>query len=97
MRAVRRQFGAKRYEIRFDSIVDHETFSYLRVNIDIPRDQETRAEVWLNGKLVGQVLAMPDGYESWRIMENGFYTAAPKVGPHKDLGKAIAAVITDFV
>lgn len=90
------------HEIRYDSIINHDAYKYLRVSLEVPRGQDTEALVLLNGKEIGKVMVERDGkrtvcYYPFRKDQdaNIFYEFG--IAPCREMGKAIGAIISDYV
>ncbi len=101
---------AKRYEKRtmgnytnqYDTILDHDTYQYLRVSFEVPRDEPNHAILVLNGKEIGDIYTVMD--EKGKVIgfraERRPGTATPKITfdePFKEIGHAAAAIISNFV
>jgi hypothetical protein len=90
------------HEIKYDSIINHDTYTYLRVALEVPRGQTQHALVLLNGKEIGKVVVWHNekktlGYTPYRKDRNtgDFLTLGET--PVRELGKAVAAIISDYV
>jgi hypothetical protein len=93
------RFG--KYELQYDTILDHDVYEHLRVTFEVPRGQVTEAIVLLNGKDIGRVRVVREnkkivGYmaircepDQWIEMNGG--------RPYKHIGRAAAAIISDFI
>lgn len=90
------------YQIQYDTVLDHDTYNYLRVSFEVPRDEPDRAIVILNGKEIGDIYTVKN--EAGKVI--GFTakrrpgTATPEIvadEPFKELGHAAAAIISNYV
>lgn len=92
------------YEIKYDTIIDHDTYSYLRVSLEVDREQTQRAHVLLNGRIIGmvEVVVVPGqkkvGYKANRSLNAGrsFVDHLSHV-TFSEMGRAVASIISDFV
>jgi hypothetical protein len=99
------RFG--KYEIQYDTILDHDIFEYLRVTFEVPRDNQNIATVFLNGESIGSVEVYREngkvkGYLGWRFTRGDsdlVQTAIPVNNgrPEKKLGKIAAMIVTNAV
>jgi hypothetical protein len=89
------------HEIKYDSIINHDTYTYLRVSLEVPRGQTEQALVLLNGKEVGKVIAWRKekktlGYMPYRKdKETGQFTTLGTESV-RELGRAVASIISDY-
>ncbi len=87
------------HEILFDTVINHDVYAYLRVNLEVPRGQDTEAIINLNNRTIGKVTAIRSeggtttGYVPQLFNGSGF-EAGPQE-PIRELGKAIARVVTN--
>lgn len=85
-------------EVKYDTVLNHDTYSFLRVSIEVPRDQDTEALVNLNGKEIGKLIldrvGKKVGYRAFRKSDSGMIELA---GSFKEMGRAVASIISDFV
>jgi hypothetical protein len=92
------RFG--KYELQYDTIIDHDAYEHLRITFEVPRGQDTNAMVLLNGREVGVVSVVREGkkiigYQAFRLGQYGNpYQIHP---PFKHIGRAAAAIITDLI
>jgi len=89
------------HEIQYDTIINHDTYTFFRISLEVPRGQDTEALVFLNGKEIGKVQVFRDGkktlgYSGFRKY-NHEYIPARENNMFKQMGKAIASIISDFV
>lgn len=89
------------FEICYDTVIDHDAYQFLRISLEVPRDNKEVATVVLNGKDVGRiqvVRANPTnrksrvlGFDAFRLSDGGevYRGRSPK------LGMAVSWVITD--
>lgn len=98
------RFG--KYELQYDTILDHDAYEYLRVTFEVPRGQTDEAYVLLNGYEVGKVKTVSDGkkiigYLALRVVRRTEactqFDPINNGEPYKHIGKAAAAIISDFV
>lgn len=95
----KRTFG--NYQTQYDTILDHDTYSWLRVSFEVPRDEPNRAILILNGKEIGDIYTVTN--DAGKVI--GFTakrrpgTATPEITtePFKELGHAAAAIISNYV
>lgn len=98
------------HEIYADCIVDHNTYEYLRVTIEVPRDSgDSVGEVFLNGKAIGKIKILRDdslgiiGFAAFRYQKVGKGRMENRIkidnrnGVFPNVGKATASIISDFV
>ena len=90
------------YNVQYDTILDHDTYAYLRVSFEVPRDEPNHAILILNGKEIGDIYTQMN--EAGKVV--GFTakrrpgTATPELRfdePFKDIGHAAAAIISNYV
>lgn len=93
------------HEIQYDSIINHDTYTFLRVSLEVPRNQKEETLVLLNGKEVGKVRVIEEngkikGYEALRVHlpTKTYVDARSPVELYRKLGKAITAIIlADYI
>lgn len=91
------------HEIQYDTIINHDVYDHLRICLEVPREDQTRAIVVLNGREIGCVEVVKDGkrtlgYIAHRFVLPDSREGIVRVGDRFDaLGKAVASVISDFV
>ena len=94
------------YEIRYDTLIDHDVYNFLRVSLEVPRDQTEIALVVLNGKEIGKIKVQWDenhkkasGWKAYRYKPTKKNPSASKCldGIFDNVGRAAAAVISDYV
>lgn len=93
------------YDMKFDCIVNHEAYSFLRVSVEVPRDQNKELVVLLNGREVGRLEAIRNmrkrvtGFKAFRFGKPNDPSRQTPVGdaPFPEMGRACAAIISDFV
>jgi hypothetical protein len=90
------------HEIKYDSIINHDTYTFLRISLEVPRGQDTEALVLLNGQEIGKVFVERNGKKTVgyfpfrKCLSTGNYVeCAPTI--IRKMGKAIASIITDYV
>jgi hypothetical protein len=94
-----RTFG-NNYEVSYDTILDHDTYSFLRVSLEIPREEKDAAVLVLNGKEVGIIRTVRNakgvviGFAAYRNKEN---PTVIREEPFEFVGQAAAAIITHQV
>jgi hypothetical protein len=96
-----RTFGND-YQIQYDTVLDHDTYNWLRVSFEVDRGNNDKAVLVLNGKEIGIIMTIRD--ESGRFM--GFHAYRKNEDPSaaplgsslfNELGHAAAAIITNYV
>ncbi len=89
---------AKEYQIQYGCILDHDTYNFLRVSIESDTESpETKGEVFLNGKPVGTIEYIgKKQFLATRYVGMG-KNKMVKVGEFKEMGRATAAIISDFI
>lgn len=90
------------HEIKFDSIINHDTYTYLRVTMEVPRGQDTEALVLLNGREIGKVSVVREGkkatYQAYRKSPTmNIYIDFTNGHIFKEMGRATAAIISDYI
>lgn len=88
------------YEIQYDTVIDHDVFAFLRVSLEVPRGQNECAHVLLNGQEVGIIRVVKDGRKvrfAAARLRDGMEVPLSYFEPSKEIGKAAAAIISDFV
>lgn len=94
-----RTFGND-YTVRYDTVLDHDTYSWLRVSFEIPREDKDTAVLVLNGKEIGTIKTVRDerkhclGFAAFR---HPLSNDPIRPALFKELGHAAAAIITDYV
>jgi hypothetical protein len=87
------------YEIQYDTIIDHDAYQFLRISLEVPRDNKTTAIVVLNGKNIGVIRSIAQGKKTlfigYRLINNQEILISHP--PAKAIGKIAAAIISDFV
>ena len=86
---------AKDYQIQYECVMDHDAYNFLRVSIEVDRARpETHGEVCLNGVPVGLI-----EYIGKKQFKATRYQGKERVnlGEFSILGRAAAAIITDFI
>ena len=94
-----------RYEIRYDTLIDHDAYNFLRISIEVPREQTNQCLVVLNGQEVGliEVASIHKGkaktFHAWRYVkkQKDKIVKQKLKGEFENVGRATAAVISDFV
>lgn len=100
---TKKRFGE--HEVYADCVIDHDMYSYFRVSIEVPRDNENRGEVYLNGSRVGFVDIVKDGgrkvlgFKAFRGSPDNPVPVLSNDQPtlFEKLGKAVASIISDLV
>ena len=88
------------HEIRYDTIINHDVYSFLRISLEVPRGQKEKAILLLNGKEIGEIIVKKDGKNTLgytAIRYYGIDTRLHSVGFYEKLGLACAAIITDVI
>jgi len=80
-------------EVRYDALIDHNAYEYLRVTIEVPRDQLVKAIVNLRGMPVGEMILMDTGILAVRYGKKN----RKKLGIFDNVGLAAASIITDLL
>jgi hypothetical protein len=80
-------------EVRYETLIDHNAYEYLRVTIDVPRNQKEKAIVLLRGKEVGELNLIGNKILAIRYGKKN----KKKVGTFEDVGLATASIITDLL
>lgn len=98
---VKKFFGDD-HEICYDSVGNHDVYKFLRVSLEVPRNQTDKTIVLLNGKEIGEIFVSKDGSKTlgytgyrYRSEANNTYLAKDKIS-HRHLGKVVAAIISDY-
>lgn len=100
---TKKRFGE--HEVYADCVIDHDLYSYFRVSIEVPRDNEDVGEVYLNGKSVGYVHVVKDdskkvlGFRAFRGKMNDGVQISVDNNPtvFEKLGRAVASIISDLL
>jgi hypothetical protein len=98
---TQRTFGDG-FEIKYDTVTNHDAYSFLRVTLEVERGCDTEAVVLLNGLIVGKLVVFKHGarygYKIWRrCQSSGTYTQHLSHVMFAEMGRAVAAIISDFV
>lgn len=94
-----------RYEIRYDTLIDHDAYNFLRISIEVPRDQSDECLVVLNGKEVGLIVVAnkingkAKTFHAYRYIQKAKNKIAKQKvkGEFDNVGRATASIISDFV
>jgi hypothetical protein len=88
------------HEIQYDTIINHDVYSFLRISLEVPRGQKEKAILLLNGKEIGEIIVKKDGKTTLgytAIRYHGINPHMHSIGFYEQLGLACAAIITDYI
>ena len=86
------------YEVRYGSVIDHDVYKYLCVSIEVPRGEKENGFVYLNGALIGAVKLVNGRFVPYRfktIRNKQKEVKLDTITP--EIGKAVAAIISDYI
>jgi hypothetical protein len=89
------------YKVAYDTILDHDTYSWLRVSYEVDRTQDNKTTVVFNGRPIGEVSVVRRGgkvigYRANRISGNAM-PEIPQNWLFKHIGHAGASLISSYV
>jgi hypothetical protein len=89
------------YEVRYGSILDHDTYEYLQLRLYPKEDNPRLADIMLNGEIVGQVLTERNFYYPFRFdkKKEKFMSVlrGREKAKYRTIGQATASVLSDFI
>ncbi len=86
-----RKFGT--LPILYDIVTDHDIYEYLRITIEVPRGQTSRAIVTLRGREVGEIVVHGKEYVPFRYTPK----SKRKLPSTTTVGLAAAKIITNLL
>lgn len=88
-----RKFGT--HTVLYDVVIDHDIYEYLRITLEVPRNQSTKAIVTLRGVPVGEIVFKDKKYIPFRYGKTSANKKRLKETSHP--GLAAAKIVTNLL
>lgn len=97
----KKKFFGDDHEILYGTVINHDAYAFLHITLEVPRGQDTESIIVFNGKEVGKIVVVRNGtkvtrYMPFRKIDDKFVLHKPDIH-FRELGRAVASVITDYV